>query len=124
MTHYGHLMPTRYPYNVVLVGRTILSWVLPATAGIELRDSLDTNFHGLRLLSDDALRHALPGFFKLPTIQKAIKCPLVTQNSVSLQVYNVSCHSTLVDDTNTQHKNNSLFFMNTVNLQNPPQQIY
>ena len=109
-------MPTRYPYNVVLIWRTILGWVLPATAGIQLRDSLDTNVQELRLLSDDTLRHVLPGFFKLPTIQKAIKCSRVTQESVSLHVYNACCHSPLVDDTNTPQKDNRLYFMKSVNL--------
>jgi len=116
-------MPTRYPYNVVVVARTILGWVLVAMAGMQLRDSLDTNVQGLQLLSDDALRHVLPGFFKLPTIQKAINSPHVTQNIVSLQVYNVCCYSALVDDTNTARKDNRLSFMNSVNFQNPPQQI-
>ena len=107
----------------MLVGRTILGWVLVATAGMQLRDSMDTNVQGLQLLWDVALSHALPGIFKLPTIQKAIISPHVTQNSVSLQVYNVCCHYALVDDTNTPHKNNRLSFMNSVNLQNPPQHI-
>jgi hypothetical protein len=37
---------------------TVLGWVLVATAGTQLRDSLDTNVQGLELLPNDALRHA------------------------------------------------------------------
>jgi len=90
---------------------------------MQLRDFLATNVQALQLLSDDAVRHVLPGFFKLPTIQKAIKCPHVTQKSVLLHVYNACCHSALVDDTNSPHKDNRLSFMNSVNLQKRPQQI-
>ena len=36
--------------------RAVLGWVLVATAGTQLRDSLNTNDQGLELLPDDALR--------------------------------------------------------------------
>jgi hypothetical protein len=43
--------------------RTVLRCVLVATAGTQLRDSLDTNVQGLELLPVDAIRHAPAQFF-------------------------------------------------------------
>ena len=37
--------------------RAVFCWVLVATAGMQLRDSLDTNGQGLQLLADDAVTH-------------------------------------------------------------------
>ena len=57
LTHFGHLGPLRHRYNEVGVERALLGWVVVATAGTQLRDSLDTNVQGLELLLDDAVRH-------------------------------------------------------------------
>jgi len=62
-----------YRYNEVGVVRTILGWVLLATAGMQLRDSLETNVQGLQLFPDDALRHALPGFFTRRRTQQSFR---------------------------------------------------
>jgi len=42
----------------VRVERAVFVWVLVATAGTQLCNSLDTNVQGILLVPDDALRHA------------------------------------------------------------------
>ena len=39
------------------VGRALLGWVLVATAGSQLCNSLDSNIQGFELISDNALKH-------------------------------------------------------------------
>jgi len=44
---------------VVGCGKAVLGRVRIATAGLQLRDSLNTDVEGIHLLSEDALRHTL-----------------------------------------------------------------
>jgi len=57
-SHLGHFRPPRHGYNEVGDERSVLGWVLVATAGTQLYDCLDINVQGFQVLPDDALRHS------------------------------------------------------------------